>query len=131
MRVMQLYLVNSYIKFQLGMHFDDVRSQSSTIHVFPFNSDKKRGGVAIQMVIIYWHFNYDAYIFCFCSKLICYLVANIPYADVYMLFCIQTTPQTDSEIHIHWKGAAEIVLGCCRGYIDVNDQLVEMDEEKV
>ncbi|KAG2407549.1 Calcium-transporting ATPase [Vigna angularis] len=76
---------------KLGMHFDDVRSQSSVVHVFPFNSDKKRGGVAIQM----------------------------------------TTPQTDSEIHIHWKGAAEIVLGCCTGYIDVNDQLVEMDEEKM
>ncbi|XP_047170704.1 calcium-transporting ATPase 8, plasma membrane-type-like [Vigna umbellata] len=76
---------------KLGMHFDDVRSQSSVVHVFPFNSDKKRGGVAIQM----------------------------------------TTPQTDSEIHIHWKGAAEIVLGCCTGYIDVNNQLVEMDEEKM
>jgi len=42
-----------------------------------------------------------------------------------------TFPQPDSEIHIHWKGAAEIVLACCTGYIDVNDQLVEMDEEKV
>ncbi|XP_068463913.1 calcium-transporting ATPase 10, plasma membrane-type-like isoform X1 [Phaseolus vulgaris] len=72
---------------KLGMRFDAARSESSIIHVFPFNSEKKRGGVAIQM--------------------------------------------PDSEIHIHWKGAAEIVLACCTGYIDVNDQLVEMDEEKM
>ncbi|KAJ1433430.1 P-type ATPase [Sesbania bispinosa] len=72
---------------QLGMDFEAARSESSIIHVFPFNSDKKRGGVAIQT--------------------------------------------TDSEIHIHWKGAAEIVLACCTGYIDTNDQLVEMDEEKM
>ncbi|KAG5006182.1 hypothetical protein JHK85_024724 [Glycine max] len=39
--------------------------------------------------------------------------------------------QADSNIHIHWKGAAEIVLACCTGYVDVNDQLVGMDEEKV
>jgi len=42
-----------------------------------------------------------------------------------------TFTQPNSEIHIHWKGAAEIVLACCTGYIDVNDQLMEMDEEKV
>ncbi|XP_027353594.1 calcium-transporting ATPase 8, plasma membrane-type-like [Abrus precatorius] len=72
---------------QLGMNFTAARSESSIIHVFPFNSEKKRGGVAIQTA--------------------------------------------DSGIHIHWKGAAEIVLACCTGYIDANDQLVEMDEEKM
>ncbi|XP_027333647.1 calcium-transporting ATPase 10, plasma membrane-type-like isoform X1 [Abrus precatorius] len=72
---------------KLGMNFEAARSESSIIHVFPFNSDKKRGGVALQ------------------------------------------TP--DSEIHIHWKGAAEIVLACCTGYMDANDHLVEMDEEKM
>ncbi|KAF7806692.1 calcium-transporting ATPase 8, plasma membrane-type-like [Senna tora] len=72
---------------QLGMNFETARSESSIIHVFPFNSDKKRGGVAVQ------------------------------------------TP--DSQVHIHWKGAAEIVLGCCTSYMDADDQLVEMDEEKM
>ncbi|KAK7388158.1 hypothetical protein VNO78_22965 [Psophocarpus tetragonolobus] len=72
---------------QLGMNFEAARSESSVIHVFPFNSDKKRGGVAIQT--------------------------------------------SDSEIHIHWKGAAEIVLACCTGYKDVNDQLLDMNEEKM
>ncbi|KAL1325869.1 calcium-transporting ATPase 8, plasma membrane-type isoform X6 [Arachis hypogaea] len=38
--------------------------------------------------------------------------------------------EADSEVHIHWKGAAEIVLACCTRYIDANDQLVDMDEEK-
>ncbi|ESW10749.1 hypothetical protein PHAVU_009G234600 [Phaseolus vulgaris] len=72
---------------QLGMNFTAARSESSIIHVFPFNSEKKRGGVALQTA--------------------------------------------DSNIHIHWKGAAEIVLACCTGYIDANDQLVGMDEEKM
>ncbi|RDY04261.1 Calcium-transporting ATPase 10, plasma membrane-type [Mucuna pruriens] len=72
---------------QLGMNFEAARSESSIIHVFPFNSDKKRGGVAIQ--------------------------------------------KSDSKIHIHWKGAAEIVLACCTEYFDTNDQLVEMNEEKM
>ncbi|XVE98924.1 hypothetical protein REPUB_Repub03eG0150700 [Reevesia pubescens] len=43
---------------KLGMNFDAVRSVSSIIHVFPFNSEKKRGGVAIHLpdskVCIHW-----------------------------------------------------------------------------
>ncbi|KAG4932376.1 hypothetical protein JHK87_046378 [Glycine soja] len=39
--------------------------------------------------------------------------------------------KSDSEVHIHWKGAAEIVLACCTRYFDANDQLVEMDEAKM
>ncbi|KAG1331943.1 Calcium-transporting ATPase 5, plasma membrane-type [Cocos nucifera] len=35
---------------KLGMKFNDVRSKSSILHVFPFNSEKKRGGVAIQLI---------------------------------------------------------------------------------
>ncbi|CAK8564077.1 unnamed protein product [Lathyrus sativus] len=73
--------------FQLGMDFEAARSESSIIHVFPFNSDKKRGGVALKT--------------------------------------------SDSEVCIHWKGAAEIVLACCTRYFDTNDQLVDIDEEKM
>ncbi|PKI52626.1 hypothetical protein CRG98_026966 [Punica granatum] len=72
---------------KLGMNFDAVRSESSIIHVFPFNSEKKRGGVAIRL--------------------------------------------PDSQVHIHWKGAAEIVLASCTQYMDSNDQLLAMDEEKM
>ncbi|KAK0572092.1 hypothetical protein LWI29_033831 [Acer saccharum] len=71
---------------QLGMNFEAARSESSIIRVFPFNSEKKRGGVAVKL--------------------------------------------PNSEVHIHWKGAAEIVLASCVKYIDSNDQLVAMDEDK-
>lgn len=39
--------------------------------------------------------------------------------------------QQDSEVHIHWKGAAEIVLSCCTHYIDANDNVVPLDENEV
>ncbi|EEF44149.1 cation-transporting atpase plant, putative [Ricinus communis] len=71
---------------KLGMNFQAARSESTIIHVFPFNSQKKRGGVALQL--------------------------------------------PDSEVHIHWKGAAEIVLASCTTYMDGNDQLVPLDDEK-
>ncbi|KAF8033666.1 hypothetical protein BT93_C0061 [Corymbia citriodora subsp. variegata] len=71
---------------KLGMDFEAVRSKSTIIHVFPFNSEKKRGGVAVKL--------------------------------------------PDSEVHIHWKGAAEIVLASCTKYLDANDQVVAMDEDK-
>ncbi|KAK4840717.1 hypothetical protein QYF36_016394 [Acer negundo] len=71
---------------QLGMDFEAARSESSIIRVFPFNSEKKRGGVAVKL--------------------------------------------PNSEVHIHWKGAAEIVLASCKEYIDTNDRLVAMDDYK-
>ncbi|KAK3007639.1 hypothetical protein RJ639_013107 [Escallonia herrerae] len=71
----------------LGMNFEAVRSDSSIIHAFPFNSEKKRGGVALKLA--------------------------------------------DSEVHVHWKGAAEIVLASCSSYFDANGGLLQMDTEKV
>uniref|UniRef100_A0A5B6ZJN7 Calcium-transporting ATPase n=4 Tax=Davidia involucrata TaxID=16924 RepID=A0A5B6ZJN7_DAVIN len=71
----------------LGMNFDTIRSDSSIIHVFPFNSEKKRGGIALKL--------------------------------------------PDNGVHIHWKGAAEIVLDSCTKYIDANDGLVPMNENEM
>ncbi|KAK6152216.1 hypothetical protein DH2020_014851 [Rehmannia glutinosa] len=71
----------------LGMDFDAVRSDSVIIHAFPFNSEKKRGGVALKL--------------------------------------------SESEVRVHWKGAAEIVLASCTSYIDANDCVVPMDEDKL
>ncbi|KAK8581365.1 hypothetical protein V6N12_071593 [Hibiscus sabdariffa] len=71
---------------KLGMKFDTARSESKILHVFPFNSEKKRGGVALQ--------------------------------------------RADSEVHIHWKGAAEIVLASCSGYIDSNGCLQSINDDK-
>ncbi|KAF5748647.1 putative cation-transporting atpase plant [Tripterygium wilfordii] len=72
---------------KLGMHFGAVRSESTIIHVFPFNSEKKRGGVALEL--------------------------------------------PDSQVHIHWKGAAEIVLASCTKYINEKNQMLVMDDNKV
>ncbi|KAL3005406.1 hypothetical protein AAZX31_08G218700 [Glycine max] len=71
---------------KLGMNFDVIRSNSTVLHVFPFNSEKKRGGVALKL--------------------------------------------GDSGIHIHWKGAAEIVLGTCTQYLDSDGQLQSIEEDK-
>ncbi|XP_054784018.1 calcium-transporting ATPase 9, plasma membrane-type-like isoform X1 [Prosopis cineraria] len=72
---------------KLGMDFDLIRSNSTVLHVFPFNSEKKRGGVLLKQNV-------------------------------------------DSRVHIHWKGAAEIVLGKCTQYIDSNGSLLCIEEEK-
>ncbi|KAL6292508.1 hypothetical protein ACE6H2_000650 [Prunus campanulata] len=71
---------------KLGMNFEAIKSESSVLHVFPFNSEKKRGGAAVKL--------------------------------------------PNSEVHIHWKGAAELVLASCTKYLDANDQLAAMDNDK-
>lgn len=72
---------------KLGMKFDVIKSESTVLHVCPFNSEKKRGGVAIR--------------------------------------------KPDSAVHIHWKGAAEMVLASCRGYLDMNGGVHSIDEDKI
>ncbi|KAL0414964.1 UNVERIFIED_CONTAM: Calcium-transporting ATPase 9, plasma membrane-type [Sesamum latifolium] len=72
---------------KLGMKFDVVKSESIVLHVSPFNSTKKRGGVALR-------------------------------------------GRNGSKVHIHWKGAAEIILSSCSHYIDVNGSLQSMDKDK-
>ncbi|KAH6797492.1 autoinhibited Ca2+ -ATPase [Perilla frutescens var. hirtella] len=71
----------------LGMDFLSVRSDSVIIHAFPFNSEKKRGGVALKL--------------------------------------------SDSEVRVHWKGAAEIVLASCTSYINSEAHVVPLDEDKL
>ncbi|KAL6560043.1 Calcium-transporting ATPase 9, plasma membrane-type [Orobanche gracilis] len=72
---------------KLGMKFDVVKSESIVLHVSPFNSTKKRGGVAVR-------------------------------------------GRTGSKVHIHWKGAAEIILASCLQYIDIDGSLKSMEEQK-
>ncbi|KAK8937866.1 Calcium-transporting ATPase 9, plasma membrane-type [Platanthera guangdongensis] len=57
-------------------------SKTSILQVFPFNSEKKRGGVALHVA--------------------------------------------GSEVHVHWKGAAEIVLASCSSWMDLNGQVQEL-----
>ncbi|PSS18180.1 Calcium-transporting ATPase [Actinidia chinensis var. chinensis] len=71
---------------KLGMKFDVIRSESEVLQVSPFNSEKKRGGVALK--------------------------------------------KANSQVHIHWKGAAEIVLASCTGYLDSNGSQQSIDNDK-
>ncbi|CAH1422950.1 unnamed protein product [Lactuca virosa] len=70
---------------KIGMNFDVVRNQSTLLHVSPFNSTKKRGGVVLQ--------------------------------------------GGDSQVRIHWKGAAEIVLASCKEYVDTDGSLQSIDND--
>lgn len=45
--------------------------------------------------------------------------------------CLSLYVQPNSEVHIHWKGAAEIILASCTRYIDSDDQVAAMDDDKV
>ncbi|CAM8909633.1 unnamed protein product [Rhodiola kirilowii] len=71
---------------KLGMDFEGIRSETKSVHVIPFNSEMKRGGVALQ--------------------------------------------RNDGQVHIHWKGAAEMVLHSCSRYIDTDGSLQSIDETK-
>ncbi|GAB2268483.1 Calcium-transporting ATPase 9, plasma membrane-type [Dionaea muscipula] len=71
---------------KLGMKFDAVRSEAIVLHVSPFNSEKKRGGIALQL--------------------------------------------TNADVHIHWKGAAEMVLASCTHFLDANGGMKSMDNDK-
>jgi len=72
---------------ELRMKFTEERSRSAIIHVSPFNSEKKRAGVAVAV--------------------------------------------SDSDIHVHWKGAAEIVLALCTRWIGADGSIHEMTPDKV
>jgi Ca2+-transporting ATPase len=72
---------------ELRMKFTEERSRSAIIHVSPFNSEKKRAGVAVAV--------------------------------------------SDSDVHVHWKGAAEIVLALCTSWIGADGSIHEMTPDKV
>lgn len=71
---------------QLGMKFVGIRSKIAVLSVFPFNSEKKRGGVAVQSM---------------------------------------------SEVHVHWKGAAELILASCTSWLDADGLPQELTSDKV
>ncbi|GJM90355.1 hypothetical protein PR202_ga06627 [Eleusine coracana subsp. coracana] len=71
---------------ELHMNFTEERSKSTILHVSPFNSEKKRAGVAVLA--------------------------------------------GDSNVHVHWKGAAEIVLALCTNWLDTDGSIHEMTTDK-
>ncbi|KAL6656275.1 hypothetical protein ACP70R_007101 [Stipagrostis hirtigluma subsp. patula] len=70
----------------IGMNYEDVRSKSSVLHALPFNSEKKRGGVAAQVSV--------------------------------------------AEVHIHWKGAAELLLASCKSWLSTDGSVQPMSSDK-
>ncbi|XP_078151095.1 calcium-transporting ATPase 5, plasma membrane-type-like isoform X1 [Carex rostrata] len=72
---------------KLGMKFSEARNRSSVIRVFPFNSEKKRGGVAVQL--------------------------------------------PDGKVHIHWKGAAELVLSSCSSCLSLDGTIYPINPDKL
>ncbi|KAK6915161.1 Cation-transporting P-type ATPase, C-terminal [Dillenia turbinata] len=70
---------------KLGMEFHAIRSNSRILHVSPFNSEKKRGGIALQLA--------------------------------------------DAQVHLHWKGAAEVILASCSHYLDADGAFQSLEEE--
>lgn len=57
--------------------------------------------------------------------ILCFLIQNV--VTLYVWFDILQ----DSEVHLHWKGAAEIVLSCCTSFIDKNGLVVPLGDDKV
>nr|CAB3445801.1 unnamed protein product [Digitaria exilis] len=82
---------------ELGMKFAEERSRSAIIHVSPFNSEKKRAGVAVAVGAV----------------------------NLFMFHL-----QRDSDVHVHWKGAAEIVLALCTSWIDADGSIHELTSDK-
>ncbi|KAL6841111.1 hypothetical protein ACP4OV_029080 [Aristida adscensionis] len=72
---------------KLGMKFNETRLKSSVVHVSPFNSENRKGGVAVQL--------------------------------------------GGPEVHIHWKGNAEVILDSCTSWLDVDGSKHSITPEKI
>ncbi|KAG6391129.1 hypothetical protein SASPL_148880 [Salvia splendens] len=124
------------LQWALGMDFGASRSDSAIIHAFPFNSEKKRGGVALKLVHNILFGLWRVYVFHVSNWFNLLIEKSFPRSLIYSFLANQfiavlNCGQSNSEIRVHWKGAAEIVLASCTHYIDADDNVVEMDEDKL
>lgn len=55
------------------MDFDTLKSESSAVQFFPFNSEKKRGGVAVKSVM----FSFFIFSTFFCKSFALFLVSYL------------------------------------------------------
>lgn len=44
------------------------------------------------------------------------------------MWCYFLQPDSE-EVHVHWKGAAEMVLVSCTSYMDENDDIQPIEEK--
>ncbi|KAE8718454.1 Calcium-transporting ATPase 9, plasma membrane-type [Hibiscus syriacus] len=85
---------------KLGMKFDAIRSESTILHVF-LSTQRKSGWLRTT--------------------------GFFPLDQVFLVDGIITEVRSsDAEVHIHWKGADELVLAACSGYLDSNGCLQSM-----
>ncbi|KAL3683654.1 hypothetical protein R1sor_001676 [Riccia sorocarpa] len=71
---------------RIGMNFDEIKHQTSIVHVETFSSLRKRAGVAVKL--------------------------------------------SNGEVQAHWKGAAEMILELCTGWVDIDGSVKYMSKEK-
>lgn len=55
-----------------------------------------------------------------------YSSLHLIYLLLFFILC-----QRNSQVHVHWKGAAEIILGSCSGYLDANGVVQPISNDKV
>ncbi|KAH9716135.1 calcium-transporting ATPase 10 plasma membrane-type [Citrus sinensis] len=97
---------------KLGMKFDRVRSETTVLHVFPFNSEKKRA------------LSYSIQIRCHKQFI------NLHYTDLLAVNLEFWRIKINSEVHVHWKGAAEMILASCTKYLDTDGHLQSIDGDE-
>lgn len=49
---------------------------------------------------------------------------KIDFEYIFLILC-----QTDSQVHLHWKGAAEVILASCSQFMDADGSLQSIDED--
>lgn len=67
------------------------------------------------------------------EKRVFFILFYFIFFNIFNLFndIIHVPGQMDRKVHIHWKGAAEIVLNSCTRYLDSNGCLQFIDDVKV
>lgn len=51
--------------------------------------------------------------------------------SLFILISLFNISQINSEVHVHWKGAAEMILASCTKYLDTDGQLQSIDGDEV
>lgn len=55
----------------------------------------------------------------------------LPFRLPYLTTLLYLYLQSDTEVHIHWKGAAELLLASCRSWLSVDGSVKPMNSIKV
>ncbi len=124
------------------MNYNQIKHEATILHVETFNSTKKRAAVVFEVRITFLKHPLPSVVSVAFPKLCWYMIAmqTLSFSPDTECTCILTyhwfiiymcTLQTkDGDVHVHWKGAAEIILELCSKWMD-SEKLVHMTREKV